>query len=226
MTERADRGVASPATPSEQRRPSARAARGDALRGLEMLGLAAVLALPFGCAFPRSARPPLGETGPAAAALDSAAAAAPVVRVRDFPGAAATTVVGWIAAESAYGLRTRVRRDGTLGGSRDGEHELYLDVLYVQNRAGFSHAATPGGLLLRRSGQRRDIDACRGGEPCSPMEITGLVLPDTLLRADRDSLVVVMHRLAGGNWHVTLPRSLIDAYLAAVDSVARRSAGR
>jgi hypothetical protein len=66
----------------------------------------------------------------------------------------------------------------------------------------------------------RDVDACRFGNVCSPSRTVGLGVSDEFLRENRDSLVVTLRPRTGRHWTIRLERSLIDAYLGAMDSVS------
>jgi len=186
--------------------------------------LATALATLTGCA-PRSpgAGLPAAQEAPMqmAAADTVTASGPPVIQVRDYPAAASVSVVGWSPEETAYGLHARVARDGTVeGGYRRGDHRLYLSTIYVTHMGGFLHAVAPSGKMLPRGGVIRDVHACDGGDECAPRETIGVSIPDELLRANSDSLVVKFYATPAREWNVTLRRDLIDAYLQAVDSVA------
>ena len=149
----------------------------------------------------------------------------PIVQVRDIPTAPYVGVIGWEAGEADYGLRTRLRRDGShLGAGRLGEHRLYLNVIYVESHGGFNHAVAHNGKLLRNiMGARdtvRDEEACRYGNVCSPTKTIGLGVSDEFLRENRDSIVVTMRPKTGRNWIIRLDRNLIDGYLATMDSLS------
>jgi hypothetical protein len=145
----------------------------------------------------------------------------PITQVRDVPTAPSIGIVGWDAESPEYGLRTRLRRDGShLGEGRVGEHRLYLSSVLVEANGPFAHAVTHNGKLLRNTGNARDVDACRYGNVCSPNATVGVGITDEFLRENRDSLVVTLRPRTGRLWTIRLDRSLIDAYLAAMDSVS------
>lgn len=147
--------------------------------------------------------------------------ATPVIQVRDVPNAPYVVIVGWDAGNADYGLRTRLRRDGShLGEGRVGEHRLFLSTVFVEANGAFAHAVAHNRKLLRNTGTARDIDACRFGNVCSPNETVGVGVSDEFLRENRDSLVVTLRPSTGRHWTIRLDRSLIDAYLGAVDSVS------
>jgi hypothetical protein len=151
---------------------------------------------------------------------DTVAVAPPVVQVRTFRQASLVSVVGWDTDDAAFGLRTSVNQSGVLvGGERFGDHRLYVTPLLVHNMGGFSYASVEPGQLLVRTGVQRDPYACFYGKDCSPLTTIGVRLPDSLLRASRDSLVVTFHPGVFEDWTLTLRHELIEAYLTKVDSV-------
>lgn len=157
------------------------------------------------------------------AAVDGTSSAAAVranavVQVRDIPNAPVIAIVAWTPGQGDYGLRTRIGRDGThLGHSRKGEHRLYLDSKFAENQGGFAHASV-NGKVLRSTGSERDMDACRFGE-CSPQSTVGVGVSDEILRENKDKFVVQFRPRGERPWEVTVRADLIEAYLAAVDSV-------
>jgi len=145
----------------------------------------------------------------------------PVVQVRDVPNAPNIMIVGWDAGNAEFGLRTRLRRDGShLGEGRVGEHRLFLSSVFVDANGPFAHAMAHDGKLLRNTATTRDVDACRYGNVCSPAATVGIGVSDEFLREHRDSLVVTLRPKTGRQWTIRLDRSLIDAYLGAMDSVS------
>lgn len=154
-----------------------------------------------------------------------ATAATPIVQVRDVPTMPFVGIVAWQPGEAAFGLRTRLRRDGShLGEHRSGEHRLYLATNFVEANGPWNHAIAHTGKLLRNiTGPRdtvRDVDACRYGGGCSPNKTVGIGVPDEFLRQNPDSLVISLRPKTGRNWTIMLDGQLIKAYLATVDSVA------
>jgi hypothetical protein len=182
---------------------------------------AATLAGVAGCALPMLGGGSSAATSTARAeAADTVAVAPPVVQVRAFRQASLVSVVGWDTDDAAFGLRTSVNRSGVLvGGERFGDHRLYLTPYLVHNMGGFRYASIEPGQLLLRTGTQRDPFACFYGKDCSPLTTIGVRVPDSLLRASHDSLVVTFHPGALEDWTLTLRHELIEAYLAKVDSV-------
>ena len=145
----------------------------------------------------------------------------PVVQVRDVSSAPVVSIVAWDAADANVGIRTRLRRDGSmLGQDRVGEDRLYISSSVVDAKGGFALAVAQDGKLLRNAGKQSDPDACRFGDVCSPRSTVGLGVPDEWLRQHQDSLVVTMRPHDGQNWTVRLDGTVIKAYLAAVDSAS------
>jgi hypothetical protein len=151
-----------------------------------------------------------------------ATVATPIVQVRDLPNTPFLSIVAWQPGEAAFGLRTRLRRDGShLGENRGGEHRLYLSSTYVEANGAWNHAVAHNGKLLRNiAGTIADVDACRFGNGCTPAKTTGIGVSDEFLREHTDSLVVTLRPKVGRNWTIKLDGELIKAYLATVDSVA------
>ncbi len=150
-----------------------------------------------------------------------ATVATPVVQVRDLPNAPDIVIVGWDAGNAEFGLRTRLRRDGShLGDGRVGEHRLFLSSVLVEANGGFARAVAHNGKLLRNAGTARDVDACRFGSVCSPATTVGIGVSDEFLREHRDSLVVTLRPKTGRHWTVRLDGSTIAAYLSTLDSVS------
>jgi hypothetical protein len=155
-----------------------------------------------------------------AATTDSTAVAAPVVQVRGFSHSAIVTVVAWDADDAEFGLRASVNRAGVLvGGLRFDDHRLYVTPLLARANGGFKYAADTLGHLLLRTGAQRDVYSCFYATDCSPMTTLGVRIPDSLLRANRDSLVVMFFPMVGEPWTLTVRHELIAAYLTKVDSV-------
>ena len=139
---------------------------------------------------------------------------APTVELRYFSFSPTVSVVAWSGENSDYGLRSWVRRDGSL--VRD--HRLYVATLYEPWVRGL-RLATAAPKQFRMLGVSRDTYACYWGK-CSPFETIGVRIPDEVLRASRDSVAVTLYGWSGRELTITVRRDLIDAYLAAVDSVS------
>ena len=174
-----------------------------------------------GCSLPVIGSSPSAATPTLhAVATDIAFVAPPVVQVREFWRSSVVSVVAWDNDDADFGLRTSVTRTGTLvGGLRFGDHRLYMTPLYARNMGGFKYAAVTRGHLLLGTGWQGDPYSCYYGKECSPMVTVGVRVPDSLLRANRDSLVVTFYPRVQEPWTITLRRDLITAYLNKVDSV-------
>lgn len=191
----------------------------DSMKSLRFV-LAICVAGVTGCALPMFGGGSSYATR-TAQSLDTDVTAPPIVQVREFWRSATISVVAWDKDEAYFGLRTSVTRNGTLvGGDRFGDHRLYLTPLLVQNMGGFAHAAVmPTKEVLLAVGTQKDSYSCFYGKQCSPMVTLGVRIPDSLLRANRDSLVVTFFPRVREPWTITLRRELITAYLDKVDLV-------
>lgn len=183
--------------------------------------LAALVVGVAGCSLPLIGDGPLARfSAEQEVTVDTTAVAPPVVQVRDFPHSSVVNVFAWEPDDAQMGLSTSVTRTGKLfGGLRAGDHQLYIDVLQARLMGGFKYATVAPDHLLLRTNARRDPQACFYGKVCSPMISLGVRIPDSLLRAHRDSLVVTFHPAAMQPWTVTLRPELVTAYLQRVDSV-------
>lgn len=153
----------------------------------------------------------------------------PVVVVRDYWRSTHFDVVAWHPDDAAVGIRAAVRRDN---GDIVRDHTLYVSswvFLSAQELRGVWHAfndLNDDGRPLIRTGFFIDTNSCQGDFGCSPFHSITARVPDKLLRASRDGLVV---RLAGSAPTVRtfiLGPQLITAYLATVDSVRTSRAKR
>ena len=153
-------------------------------------------------------------------ATDIAGAPPPIVQVRDFWRSSVVSIVAWDASDAAFGLRTSVSRKGVLvGGRQFGDHRLYMTPYYAQDMGGFKYASVTPGKLLLSAGSQRDSYSCFYGNDCSPRMTVGIAVPDSLLRAHRDSLVVTFFPARLEPWKIALRPELVAAYLQKVDSV-------
>jgi hypothetical protein len=157
----------------------------------------------------------------------------PIVQVREYNRSATVNVVAWGPEDAGYGLHAMLRRDGTL--VRD--HRFYVNTLYLgagffrntaltfgpgpafQGRR-FIEMIAPREQLLEREGISRDVHYCFGWPRCSPFETGGARVPDSVLRASRDSVALRFYDRFNTEMILTLRRDVIDPYLRTVDSVA------
>jgi hypothetical protein len=183
--------------------------------------LGAVLAASVaGCALPLfGGRSTPVKPAPQLAAADTVTLAPPIVQVRDFSRSSVVSVVAWESDDARVGLRSEINRNGMLVGGRRGDHVLYLTPFYVWYMGGFVHAMVEPGKPLLGGGGFSDTYNCYYGSLCTPMTTVRVRLPDSLLRAKRDSLVVTFLPASRDPWTVTLRRELIAAFLTKVDSV-------
>lgn len=138
----------------------------------------------------------------------------PIIELRYFSFSPTVSVVGWSGENDWYGLRTTVRRDGSL--VRD--HRLYVNTYHKPWMRTFYLAAVPP-RGLEMMGVSRDPYACYFGR-CSPFETLAVRIPDELLRANRDSVTVTFYGSSNRQMTITVRRDLIEPYLASVDSVS------
>lgn len=146
---------------------------------------------------------------------DSTAVDSVTVQLRYFTSSPGVSVVAWLASEPHYGLRTWIRRDGSLVG---GHHWLYVSTSFHPAVRSFPRASVAGQSLLA-GGISRDDFACAFPGGCTPLDTFGARLPEKVLRAVRDSIQVRFYDLAGTHVDITLHHWLTQAYLATVDSV-------
>lgn len=145
----------------------------------------------------------------------------PIVQVRTYSGSPIVTILAWDEDDGYFGLQSSITRDGTIVGTyRFGDHRLYMTPEFIWWMGGFAQAAImPQARVLVGTGMRRDYYSCFYGKHCSPMISTGVAIPDSILRANPDSLVVTFFPRVYESWTLTLRRELIGAYLKTVDSV-------
>ncbi|MGH7652101.1 MAG: hypothetical protein ACREMS_09685 [Gemmatimonadaceae bacterium] len=199
------------------------------MKRLTLVCTTVVVAGVMGCSLPvigggSSATTPVTQAGDTAKAsvtsADEADVGSPVVQVRAFPGSSVISIVAWNSDDPEFGLRTSVSRTGELvGGLRLGDHRIYMTPFYAHTMGGFKYASVRPNQLLLRTGRQGDSYSCFYGDECSPMATVGVRIPDSLLRANRDSLVVTFYPKIQDSWTITFRRDLIDAYLSEVDSV-------
>ena len=177
----------------------------------------------YACAFPINRRSdPLPDD-----AGESDEPAPPIVQVRELPNSPTIAVVAWEPDDNAFGLRTELRRDGSLVS----DHQLYISTYYdgtialtrsrLLKRANWNvaEAVVPTHQVLLSTGVSRDQYHCYWGA-CSPYELRGIRIRDEMLRSNRDSIAVRLYGRGDRELVVTVRRDLIDAYLSKVDSVA------
>lgn len=164
------------------------------LRGVAVVGAVGALAL--------AARPSAGREVPQGGA---------VIQIRDFQGSALVEIVAWNAMEPQFGLRTWVRRNG----SPDRYHRLWVNSAYPA----IGDAAKAQGLNRPLPvTSARDDQNCQSGK-CAPNATVGARIPDEPLRKATENVEVKFITGSGAEIVFTARRPLIDAYLAAVDSV-------
>jgi hypothetical protein len=183
------------------------------------LAVTSVLALVIGCApsilpvTPSSATriqvPPQTQRGDSAAVEEST-----TVEVRYYSHSPTVTILAWASAETAYGLRAWLRRDGSLIRG----HRFYVSTYATATRPAFIRAVMSS-HVLEITGTSRDVQWCVGGKPCTPAETFEVLIPDPLLRSIADSVPITFYDRAGRRLSIILHQDLIDGYLGRVDSV-------
>lgn len=198
-------------------------------RTVGLAAVAAVLAVVAACVSPAKVVPaPDGDDGatPAVASVETDSVRL-MLQVREYPQSAEVWVVAWDLNAPDYGLRAAFRRDGTM--IRD--HLFYVSTNHPplaepdgRPRAprGYIQTVVPAGRALSSTSIMRDAHSCQGTLTCSPKETFAYRLSDDLLRANRDSISVRLSGRAGTDLILTVPRAIIDPYLATVDSVSAR----
>lgn len=179
---------------------------------LRALVSAAAVAGLAGCAPPLVLDPPPAPARLAAVQADSLGAP-PTVQLRYYWFSPDVGVVTW-APDEPYGLRSIVRRNGSLVG----DHRIFVSSYHDPGMPIAGKALMDTRRLLV-TGMSRDIDRCRFGA-CSPSLFFGALIPDEVLRASRDSVSVKFYGRAGREMVVTLRPDVVAAYLEAVDSVS------
>jgi hypothetical protein len=163
-------------------------------RGLALIGAVGALAV--------AARPSAGHEAPQGGV---------VIQVRDFEKASIVEIVAWSAMEPQYGLRTFVKRNG----SPDRYHRLWVNSAYPA----ISDAADAKGLNRPlQISSLRDDQNCLNGK-CAPTSTVGARIPDEPLRKAKEDVQVKFITGSGAEIIFTARRPLVNAYLAAVDSV-------
>lgn len=149
-----------------------------------------------------AAAPSAGRTAPQGGA---------VIQIRDFPAASIVEIVAWSASEPQVGLRTWVKRNG----AADRYHRLWVNSAHPA----IGDASKAQGLNrpLQVSSMKDDQNCLNG--TCSPSATVGARIADDPLRKARENVEVKFITNSGAELVFTARRPLVDAYLAAVDSV-------
>jgi hypothetical protein len=174
------------------------------------LGIVVAAARPgYGRSVPPSVTPVVAAT---AGALPPPLQRGAIVQVRAYPSSSTIEVVAWNPAEPNFGLRTWVRR----GGAPDRYHRLWVAM-------DFNPA---GGDVAKAQGLNRPLPISNATDTqncveltCSPGSTFGARIPDGSFRDNKENLSVKFITGSDVEINITVRRPLIDAYLAAVDSV-------
>ena len=158
--------------------------------------------------------------GEPSAPVDSGAA---TVSIRYFRFSPHVAVLGWDANDASYGLRSVIRRDGTLLV----DHQFYVDAYQFPtelNVVGAEWEAFAGdattGRALQYTGVARDDRNCMGDVGCSPYRMLTVRLPEAYLRSTRDSVTIRIRARNGLIEQLVLQRDVIDTYLTKVAEVS------
>ncbi len=136
----------------------------------------------------------------------------PVVQVRDVPTAPIVEILAWNAAEPSFGLRSWVRR----GGSADRYHRFWVAKDVVPSSGDISSAQSLNRPL--QTSLAGDTQNCLNGV-CTPSQTFGARFLDNVIRSSKEDLPVKFFTGGGSDYTFTLRRPVVEAYLAAVDSV-------
>jgi hypothetical protein len=178
------------------------------------------------CAFPINRRA-ADEAFAASSADQSDEPGPPIVQVREYSNSPTIVVVAWEPDDNGFGLRTELRRDGSLVS----DHQLYVSTYYngrveltnspllQRGKRNVAEAVVPAHQVLLSTGVSRDLYHCYWG-PCSPYESLGIRVRDEMLRSNRDSIAVRLYGRGDAEMVLTVSRNLIDAYLSTVDSLS------
>ena len=105
----------------------------------------------------------------------------PTVEVREYTRSPTVAVVGWAPEETAYGLRTVLRRDGT----SDLSHRLYVSTYFVPGSGDITQAVGLSQPLQLLGVSRNDQNCYRSGN-CSPYQTS---VPAFLMRCAEFTVV-------------------------------------
>lgn len=137
----------------------------------------------------------------------------PVVQVRDFPNASIVDIVAWDAMNPQFGLRTFVRRNGT----PDRYHRFWLTADF----AGARDATTAQGFSRTlQVNIQNDNQNCWNGK-CTPTTTVGARVNDNWMRDAKGDAEVKFISSSGYEIPLSVKRGVVDAYLAAIDSVSK-----
>lgn len=135
------------------------------------------------------------------------------VRIEDDQFERVTRIVGPSVSERGA---THFLRSFVLSGRSPTSHQFYVIDRYGGDWKFWRRAAAPG-YPLEFTEISRDVGSCRNG--CTLTESFAAEIPDSLLRASRDSLAVKFYAKSGDQMVLVLRPVQIAAQLAAVDSV-------
>lgn len=154
----------------------------------------------------------------AALALVTAAVQPVIVQVREYEGSTTADIVAWNPRYPNWGLRTSVRKDGSL----ERDHVFYVNTFYL----GLTSSPRFVKMLEPRARNLEtrivsDVHNCYRIDRCSPRSYLAARVPDRLVQDKPDSLVLVVPstRDASGEVTISISADVIAPYVATVDSV-------
>jgi hypothetical protein len=165
-----------------------------------LLGGVAVAAVTGALAL--SARPSAGHPAPQGGA---------VIQIRDFEKAAIIEILAWSPTQPQFGIRTWVRRTG----AADRYHYFWVNSEYPAIRDAASAQAQNRPLPVT---SMKDDQSCVGSKCSPPSVVRGRVTDDALRKMSGD-VEVKFITSSSAEIAFNARRSMLDAYLAAVDSV-------
>lgn len=148
------------------------------------------------------------------------ATAQPVlVQVREYEGSTTAEVVAWSSRRPNWGLRTAVRENGSL----ERDHYVFVNTIYLglTSSPRFVKMLEPRVRNLETKIVSNDVHNCYQSDLCSPRSYLAARVPDRLLQAKPDSIVLVVpsNRDASGQVTIRIAADVITPYVATVDSL-------
>ncbi len=155
----------------------------------------------------------------AAIPLVMATAQPVVVQVREYEGSTTANVVAWSSRRPNWGLRTAVRKNGSL----ERDHYVFVNTIFLGLKSSprFVKMLEPRVRNLETTIVSNDVHSCYRSDLCSPRSYLAARVPDRLLQARPDSIVLVLpsERDASGQVTIRITTNVITPYVATVDSL-------
>lgn len=141
-----------------------------------------------------------------------------IVQVREYEGATTVDIVAWEPTSPNWGLRTSVRKNGSL----ERDHYIFVNTVYLglTSAPRFVKMLEPKARGLQTT-ILSDVHNCYQSHLCSPRSFLAARVPEDLMEDRPDSLVLVIPspRAASGEVTITIEAEVIKAYMATTDSV-------